>query len=101
MSDPHLKEIRKVTPSSQGCEDCLKIGGEWVHLRLCLTCGHVGCCTSRYHKHATAHFHRPGHPVMRSHKPGEAWRWCNIAGRLLPTATIGILGCRCRPCPLS
>jgi CPA1 family monovalent cation:H+ antiporter len=65
-------------PTSQGCEECLREGLTWVHLRLCLTCGHVGCCDSSIGKHATAHFHRTGHPVMRSFEPGEAWRWCYV-----------------------
>ncbi|MRJ76596.1 Na+/H+ antiporter [Aeromicrobium sp. SMF47] len=62
-----------VTP--QGCEECLRDGLDWVHLRLCMGCGHVGCCDSS-HGHATAHFEQTGHPVMRSFEPGEAWRWC-------------------------
>ena len=78
MIDPHLKEIRKVTPSSEGCEDCLKIGGEWVHLRLCLICGHVGCCDSSKNKHATKHFHHSKHPLIRSIEPGETWIWCYV-----------------------
>jgi uncharacterized UBP type Zn finger protein len=70
--------IKKVKPSAKGCEDCLKIGGTWVHLRECLECGHVGCCDSSPHKHATAHFHETKHPIMRSFEPGEDWRWCYI-----------------------
>ncbi len=62
----------------QGCEECLRIGQRWVHLRLCLTCGHVGCCDSSIGKHATAHFHRTHHPVVRSFQPGEAWLWCYV-----------------------
>lgn len=62
----------------EGCEECLKLGQRWVHLRMCLTCGHIGCCDSSVGKHATAHFHDSGHPVMRSFEPGEAWRWCYI-----------------------
>ena len=61
-----------------GCEECLAVGGRWVHLRLCMKCGHVGCCDSSEGKHATAHFHATGHPVMRSFEPGEAWRWCFV-----------------------
>jgi len=64
------------TPS--GCEECLRDGTMWVHLRLCLECGHVGCCDSSPPKHATAHFRETGHPVMRSFEPGEAWRWCFV-----------------------
>lgn len=61
-----------------GCEECLVLGWRWVHLRLCLTCGHVGCCDSSPGKHATAHFHEVSHPVVRSFEPGEAWRWCYV-----------------------
>ena len=67
-----------VTPS--GCEECLRDGTTWVHLRLCLTCGHVGCCDSSVERHATRHFEETGHPVMRSFEPGEAWRWCFVDG---------------------
>lgn len=62
----------------EGCEECLREGTTWVHLRLCLTCGHVGCCDSSERKHATAHFHETQHPVMRSIEPGEVWRWCYV-----------------------
>lgn len=65
-----------ITPA--GCEECLRDGDEWVHLRLCMECGHVGCCDSSPNKHATRHFHESSHPVMRSFEPGEAWRWCFI-----------------------
>ncbi len=61
-----------------GCEECLRDGTQWVHLRLCLTCGHVGCCDSSPPRHSTAHFHETGHSVMRSFEPGEAWRWCFV-----------------------
>jgi CPA1 family monovalent cation:H+ antiporter len=70
------KIVRANTPD--GCEECLIEGTRWVHLRLCLTCGHVGCCDSSVRKHATAHFHGTEHPVMRSIEPGEAWRWCYV-----------------------
>jgi len=65
-----------VTPT--GCEECVRDGIEWVHLRLCMACGHVGCCDSSVGTHATKHFHEGGHPVMRSFEPGEAWRWCFV-----------------------
>jgi len=74
----HLDQIRDVTPSADGCEDCLKIGATWVHLRLCLECGHVGCCDSSPNKHATKHFRRTKHPIIRSFEPGEDWMWCYI-----------------------
>jgi uncharacterized UBP type Zn finger protein len=72
----HTEQIQNVTPSAQGCEDCLKIGAHWVNLRICLTCGHVGCCDSSPNKHATKHYHATGHPVIQSFQPGEHWRWC-------------------------
>jgi CPA1 family monovalent cation:H+ antiporter len=60
------------------CEECLAIGAEWVHLRLCMTCGHVGCCDNSKYKHATKHFHATQHPVIRSFEPGEAWMFCYV-----------------------
>ncbi len=74
----HLDQINHVTPISQGCEECLRVGDRWVHLRMCLTCGHVGCCDSSKNKHAAGHFQTSGHPIMRSIEPGEDWRWCFI-----------------------
>ena len=65
-----------VHPSAQGCEDCLRHGGRWVHLRLCMTCGHVGCCDSSPNRHATRHYHASRHPVVKSFEPGESWAWC-------------------------
>ncbi|RSM65171.1 hypothetical protein DMH04_49730 [Kibdelosporangium aridum] len=62
----------------KGCEDCLAAGGTWVHLRLCLACGHVGCCDSSPAKHASKHAAETGHPVIRSFEPGESWRWCFV-----------------------
>jgi len=72
----HLDAIRRVLPSARGCEDCLRTGDRWVHLRVCMTCGHVGCCDSSPNKHATAHYHTVGHPIMKSLEPGESWGWC-------------------------
>ena len=74
----HAAGLGAVMPTSDGCEECLKIGSTWVHLRVCMNCGHVGCCDSSKHKHATAHFHETGHPVMRSIEPGDEWGWCYI-----------------------
>ena len=74
----HMDQIRPVSPSAQGCEECLETGGRWVHLRMCLTCGHVGCCDSSPGKHATAHFTETDHPIMRSAEPGESWKWCYV-----------------------
>ncbi|MEP7020998.1 MAG: Na+/H+ antiporter [Pseudonocardiales bacterium] len=74
----HLREAPRVAEPStlNGCEECVRDGTRWVHLRLCLACGHVGCCDSSVGKHAAGHFAETGHPVMRSFEPGEAWRWC-------------------------
>jgi uncharacterized UBP type Zn finger protein len=74
----HVRSISNVTPRTPGCEECLRIGQGWVHLRLCLSCGHVGCCDSSPGRHATKHFHATGHPMMRSLEPGEFWAWCYI-----------------------
>ena len=74
----HLNLIQEVTPSTDGCEECLVSGDTWVHLRLCLTCGNVGCCNSSKNKHATRHFHATGHPIVKSFEPGEDWRWCYV-----------------------
>jgi CPA1 family monovalent cation:H+ antiporter len=74
---------RFVAPTSpHGCEECLRDGTTWVHLRLCLDCGHVGCCDSSPQRHATAHFQESAHPVMRSFEPGESWRWCFVDEQL-------------------
>jgi hypothetical protein len=72
----HLSEIKKVTPSADGCEDCLKIGSSWVHLRLCEICGHVGCCDNSPNRHATKHFHATEHAIIKSFEPGEEWGYC-------------------------
>ncbi len=74
----HQAEIKTVTPSALGCEDCLKIGSPWVHLRLCRICGHVGCCDSSPHRHATKHFHATGHPIIEGYDPPEGWGWCYV-----------------------
>ena len=74
----HIAGIQTVTPSALGCEECLKSGYWWVHLRLCRTCGHVGCCDDSPNKHATAHFHATGHPVIEGYDPPEGWGWCYV-----------------------
>jgi uncharacterized UBP type Zn finger protein len=74
----HLEAAVDVRPESAGCDDCLRIGADWFHLRLCLTCGRVGCCDRSPNQHATAHFQATGHPVIRSFEPGETWRWCFV-----------------------
>ena len=73
----HVKEIQNVKPRTpDGCEECLEMGSGWVHLRLCLTCGHVGCCDNSPNRHATKHAHASGHPVIASAEPGERWLYC-------------------------
>ena len=73
----HLDQIQAVQPRTpSGCEECLSSGGRWVHLRLCLSCGHVGCCDNSPNKHATKHFHTTGDPIIQSFEPGEDWGWC-------------------------
>ena len=73
----HLDSIRDVAPSSEGCEDCLRIGASWLHLRLCMACGHVGCCDESPNRHATAHWRaNADHPLIHSFEPDEDWYWC-------------------------
>jgi len=72
----HLDQIQEVVPSGDGCQECLKIGDWWVHLRICMTCGFVGCCDSSKNRHATKHYHATKHPIIRSFEPGEDWFWC-------------------------
>ena len=75
----HLSQVKKVEARTpDGCEECLAMGSEWVHLRLCLSCGHVGCCDNSVNRHATKHFRSTKHPVMRSFEPGEDWGWCYV-----------------------
>ena len=81
MSSPactHLDqvEVLELPAASDGCEDCLRTGGRWLHLRICLTCGHVACCDDSPSRHASAHHHASGHPIIRSLEPGEDWSWC-------------------------
>lgn len=76
QSCTHLDQIAHTEVTKSVCEDCEKISGQWVHLRMCLVCGHVGCCDSSPNRHATAHFHESGHPLVRSAEPGETWIWC-------------------------
>jgi len=74
----HLDAIRDVTRQSEGCEPCLALGDTWVHLRMCMTCGTVGCCDSSKNKHAHRHADEVRHPIARSLEPGEDWTWCFI-----------------------
>jgi len=75
---PHRSLLANApAPSGDGCEECLKSGSKWVELRICLTCGHVGCCDSTPGRHATAHFQQTGHPVMKAF-PDPKWAWCYV-----------------------
>ncbi len=74
----HTNQIAFTETKTHVCEECVKMGDRWVHLRLCLECGHVGCCDSSKNKHATKHFHGSKHPLIRSIEPGEAWVWCYV-----------------------
>ena len=75
MNCKHINQIKKVKPSANGCEDCLKIGDTWVELRMCLTCGHVGCCDSSKNKHATKHFLSTKHPIVKNFGGEQDWKW--------------------------
>jgi uncharacterized UBP type Zn finger protein len=88
----HLDQVKltELPASIAGCEDCLKIGARWLHLRMCTTCGHIGCCDSSRHRHATAHANETEHPVIRSAEPGEDWFWCypdELAFRMGPAGS--------------
>jgi Zn-finger in ubiquitin-hydrolases and other protein len=74
----HLSAIRDVVPSALGCEECLKLGDPWLHLRICRTCGHVGCCDQSPNRHATKHFHATRHPIIEGYDPPEGWGWCYV-----------------------
>ena len=74
----HLNGVREVVPSAEGCEDCLKSGDSWLHLRICESCGHVGCCDSSKNKHATRHYRASHHPIIKSFEPGEEWAYCYV-----------------------
>lgn len=79
MSCEHFDSMSAIEPATtEGCEDCLAMGSTWVHLRLCMACGHVGCCDSSPNRHATAHFHGSHHAVIQSFEPGESWVWCYV-----------------------
>ena len=82
MTDPmctHVDTIVDPDPDSWGCVDCLAADQRnWVHLRVCQSCGHVGCCDNSPARHATAHYHSSEHPIIRSYEPGEAWYWCYV-----------------------
>lgn len=92
----HLDHIRVKETDVHVCEDCIKTGDTWVHLRMCLECGHVGCCDSSRNKHATVHFHATGHPLVRSVEPGERWVWCYVdkfaPGEVRPQGFVAMHG---------
>ena len=74
----HLNQIKVTKTNTHVCEECVKMGDTWVHLRLCLICGHVGCCDSSKNKHATKHFHKTQHPIIEGYDPPEGWGWCFV-----------------------
>jgi uncharacterized UBP type Zn finger protein len=74
----HLDQINDVAASGDGCVECLAMGSQWVHLRRCTSCGHIGCCDSSPNRHATAHFRQTEHPIIQSYEPGEEWYWCYV-----------------------
>jgi uncharacterized UBP type Zn finger protein len=85
----HLDQVRDVRPiTPNGCEECLRIGGEWVHLRLCLSCGHVGCCDNSPNRHATKHFGQTHDPLIQSFEPLENWGWCYVDEVFLQPAPL-------------
>jgi uncharacterized UBP type Zn finger protein len=91
----HVREIERFDLPAEvaGCEECLELGMSWVHLRMCQSCGHIGCCDNSLGKHATAHHHETGHPIIRSAEPGEDWSWCyvdEVMLRLRPSGGGGI-----------
>ena len=77
----HFSAIRQVTPTANGCEECQALGAAWNELRVCLSCGHVGCCEDSEHAHALRHFEATGHPMIASYERGETWSWCYIHRR--------------------
>jgi len=93
----HLDQIRPVSPRSDGCEECLKTGDSWVQLRMCMSCGHVGCCDSSTNKHATKHFQSTHHAIMRTAEPGQIWGWCYEDQAMLPAEDLGMGAARQGP----
>jgi uncharacterized UBP type Zn finger protein len=85
----HLDQIDPdVQPGGQGCEECLRDGGVWVHLRVCMTCGHVGCCDNSPGRHATGHFRSESHAIVQSFEPGEDWWWCYLDEAVFAVPTL-------------
>ncbi|MEO1023492.1 MAG: UBP-type zinc finger domain-containing protein [Bacteroidota bacterium] len=83
MACSHTHFIEVTETDVYVCEECIKSGDTWVHLRMCMTCGHVGCCDSSKNKHARKHYLRSGHPIIRSIEPGESWRYCYIDDEII------------------
>lgn len=83
MTCSHTHFIKVTETDVYECEDCIKTGDTWVHLRMCMTCGYVGCCDSSKNKHARKHYLRSGHPIIRSIEPGESWRYCYIDDEII------------------
>ncbi|HTI45355.1 MAG TPA: UBP-type zinc finger domain-containing protein [Casimicrobiaceae bacterium] len=77
----HFDSIRDVAPVTDGCQECLALGEPWTQLRICLTCGHVGCCEDSPHAHALQHYNETGHPMISSLERGESWGWCYVHAR--------------------
>jgi uncharacterized UBP type Zn finger protein len=86
----HLDQVAvtQLPAAVPGCQDCLVTGSPWCHLRICLTCGHVGCCDSSPNRHATAHAHATSHPIIRSLQPGETWSWCYVDEVMMNIAAV-------------
>jgi uncharacterized UBP type Zn finger protein len=82
----HTDQVQDVAPNTAGCEECLRTGDRWVHLRMCRSCGHVGCCDSSKNRHATGHFRATAHPIVRSVEPGETWSWCYVDDTVIDLA---------------
>lgn len=80
ISCTHLDQIIVASTHKNVCEECVRLGDSWVHLRLCLVCGHVGCCDASKNRHATRHYQHTAHPLIRSIEPGERWVWCYVDG---------------------
>jgi diadenylate cyclase len=86
----HFDSIQIAHANSVGCQECILSGDKWVHLRLCLTCGHVGCCDDSPNQHATAHFKETQHPMIESLEPGDDWRWCYVDELLIPMNSLAV-----------
>ncbi|WP_349258635.1 UBP-type zinc finger domain-containing protein [Steroidobacter sp.] len=83
----HLDFVQTNAPTSRVCEECLRLGNTWIHLRVCRTCGHVGCCDDSKNRHARKHFDAMSHPIITSMEPGETWSWCFLDRTLVKGLT--------------